>query len=182
MSDRPFSELTGTIDRRRAMTGLALTMAAFAAFRSSFAQPPAQAMEKKAGADANREKTSLLLTAEFNASPQRIYSVLLDSKQFAALTGLPALIDPHPGGSFSLFQDQIVGRNVELVQDHRIVQAWRPAHWDPGVYSIVRFDLKPSSAGTSLTLNHSSFPEGEFEHLTSGWNEHYLNPLHKQFS
>ncbi len=76
------------------------------------------------------------------ATPQRIYQALLDSKQFAAFTGLAAEIDPKAGGAFSMFGGLIVGRNIELVPDQRIVQAWRPANWDPGVYSIVKFELK----------------------------------------
>jgi activator of HSP90 ATPase len=79
---------------------------------------------------------------DIKANAQRIYEVLSDSKQFAAFTGMPAEIDPKAGGALSMFGGLIVGRNVELVPNQRIVQAWRPASWDPGVYSIVKFELK----------------------------------------
>jgi activator of HSP90 ATPase len=39
----------------------------------------------------------------FEASPQRIYEALLDSKQFAAFSGMPAEIDAKAGGAFSMF-------------------------------------------------------------------------------
>jgi uncharacterized protein YndB with AHSA1/START domain len=97
--------------------------------------------------------------------PQRIYEILRNSKQFAAFTGMPSNIDPAAGGAFSMFGGVIVGRNIELIPNQRIVQAWRPTHWDPGVYSIVKFELKPQGSGTLLILDHSGFPEGEYDHL-----------------
>lgn len=75
-----------------------------------------------------------------------------DHAAFAALTGMPAGIDPNPGGAFKTFGGLIVGRNIELLPNQRIVQAWRPTHCNPGVYSIVKFELKPQSSGTK---NHS---------------------------
>jgi len=105
----------------------------------------------------------------------------LDPKQFAAFSGMPAEIDANAGGAFSLFGGQIVGRNVELITSQRIVQAWRPAHWTPGVYSIVKFELKPNGSGSTLVLDHTGFPEGLADHLDSGWHEHYLSALQKYF-
>jgi hypothetical protein len=42
-----------------------------------------------------------------NSSPQKIYAVLLDSKQFSAFTGLPSEMDPKAGGTFSMFGGMI---------------------------------------------------------------------------
>jgi uncharacterized protein YndB with AHSA1/START domain len=88
-------------------------------------------------------------------SPQRIYEILLDSKQFAAFTGMLANIDPAAGGAFSMFGRVIMGRNIELIPNQRIVQAWRPTRWDPGVYSIVKFELK--TAGKRNDVDSRSF-------------------------
>jgi activator of HSP90 ATPase len=95
---------------------------------------------------------------------------------------MPAEIDPKAGGAFTTFGGQIEGRTVELVANQRVVQAWRPTHWDPGVYSIVRFELKPQGAGAIVVLDHTGFPEGDFDHLTWGWNAHYWEPLKKFFA
>jgi len=62
---------------------------------------------------------------DFNASPQRLYGALLDAKQFTEFSGRSAEINREVGGAFSLFKGHIVGRNVELVPNQRIVQAWR---------------------------------------------------------
>jgi activator of HSP90 ATPase len=116
---------------------------------------------------------------EIKASRQRIYEALLDSKQFAAFTGMPAEIDRQPGGGFSTFGGLISGRNVELVPDQRIVQAWRPTDWDAGVYTLVKFELKDWATQTKLILDHTGFPEGNFRHFDSGWYLRYWEPLRK---
>jgi len=78
-----------------------------------------------------------------------------------------------------MFGGLVVGRNVELVPNQIIVQAWRPTHWDPDVYSIVKFVLKPQGSSTSLVLDHTGFPEGEYDSLLWGWHNHYYGPLKK---
>jgi len=113
------------------------------------------------------------------ASPNRIYQALLDARQFGAFTNAAAEIDAKPGGAFSGFGGIITGRNIELVADRRIVQAWRAANWPEGVYSVVRFELEPSGAETKLTLHHTGFPEDAAEHLASGWHKMYWEPLKK---
>jgi activator of HSP90 ATPase len=116
---------------------------------------------------------------EIKASRQRIYEALLDSKQFAKFTGMPAEIDRAVGGAFLMFGGLITGRNVELVANQRIVQAWRPADWDAGVYTLVKFELTDWASQTKLILDHTGFPEGNFRHLDSGWYRRYWEPLRK---
>jgi uncharacterized protein YndB with AHSA1/START domain len=116
----------------------------------------------------------------FKASPARIYDALLDSKQFSEFSGgAPAEISRTPGGAISCFGGMITGRNVELMPNQRIVQAWRAGNWPEGVYSIVRFELKTQGSGTEITLHHAGFPEGSAEHLESGWHKMYWEPLKK---
>ena len=170
----------GATSRRRLMAGVAVAIGGMAARSFAFGKAPQQqGMAEKPGSAANQTRTSLHQENSFKASPDRIYAVLLDSKQFTAFTGLPAEIDPKAGGAFSMFGGLIVGRNVELVPNQRIVQAWRPSHWDPGVYSMVRFELKPQGTETLVILDHTGFPEGQYDHLSDGWNSHYWQPLTK---
>jgi len=131
---------------------------------------------------ANQKRTALHQDWALKASPQQLYEVLLDARKFAAFTAAPATIDPNPGGAFSLFGGQIIGRNVETSPGQRLVQAWRPAHWEPGVYSIVRFEVKANGAWTAVSLDHTGFPEGQFDHLDSGWHLHYMQPLQRYFA
>jgi len=114
----------------------------------------------------------------FKSAPSRLYEALLDEKRFAQVTaGQATTIDRNAGGAFSLFGARIKGRNVELVPNERIVQAWRSEGWDHGVYSIVRFEIKVEGTGTRLVFDHTGFPVGQADHLASGWKSNYWDPL-----
>ena len=78
-----------------------------------------------------------------------------------------------------MFGGRIVGRNVELVPNQRIVQAWRESNWEPGVYSLVKFQLKEQGAKTKVILDHTGFGEGHFGHLNPGWKVRYWDALEK---
>jgi activator of HSP90 ATPase len=136
-------------------------------------------MAEKPSTAAHQALTAIHYEIDFHPSPQRLYEAILDQKQFAAFSGLAATIDAAPGGAFSQFGGLIVGRTVELIPNQRIVQAWRPTHWDPGVYSIVHFEFKPRAAETTLIFDHTGFPAGEYDALDSGWHNHYWDPLKK---
>jgi len=127
----------------------------------------------------------------FRASRKRIYDALTDTRQFAKLVELSgamqgmqpgtkaAEISPEVGGAFTIFGGHIVGRQLELVPNQRIVQAWRVVDWKPGDYSIAKFELIDQGAETKLVFDHTGFPQGTAEHLASGWEEHYWEPLRK---
>lgn len=124
----------------------------------------------------------------FNANAKRIYGTLLDSKQFSEFTGgLPAEISRDVGGAFSCFGGIISGRNIELVPDRRIVQAWRVRNWPEGHYSIVKFELQAQGPDTRLTMDHVGFPPDlrahlNGEHAEGGWHRQYWEPLKKYLS
>ena len=94
-----------------------------------------------AWAQGPKHGTTIHQEVDFNAAPARIYEILLDAKQFSACTKDTAEIQPRAGEPFKLFGGRIEGRNIELVPNQRLVQAWRPAYWPAGVYSIVKFEL-----------------------------------------
>jgi uncharacterized protein YndB with AHSA1/START domain len=119
------------------------------------------------------------------ASPARVYDTLLDAKRFSEFSGgAPAAIDPKAGGAFSCFGGVVSGRNIELLPNQRIVQAWRVAMWPEGLYSIVKFELQPQGSGTRLVMDHVGFPEAMRAHLNGeeadgGWHRQYWEPLKK---
>lgn len=128
----------------------------------------------------------------FKASLKRVYEALTETKQFdkvlqlsAAMKGgmppgaAPTEIGREAGGAFALFCGYVTGRQIELVPNERIVQAWRPMSWKAGIYSIVRFELVEQGAGTKVVLDHTGFPDGQAEHLAGGWKENYWEPLEK---
>jgi uncharacterized protein YndB with AHSA1/START domain len=109
----------------------------------------------------------------FKASRKRVYEVLTDTRQFEKVTQLgiamtsgmslgtkPTEISREVGGAFSIFRGHILGRHIELVPNQRIVQVWRVADWDPGVYSIAKFELMEQGSGTKIVFDHSQRASG----------------------
>ncbi|MGA2214554.1 MAG: SRPBCC domain-containing protein [Bryobacteraceae bacterium] len=154
-------QLMETLSRRR--LGLLL---------GGIAAAPAQAQNQKPGTAIHQE-------VDFEATPARIYEVLLDAKQFSAFTKDTAEIEPRPGGTFKLFGGRIEGRNIELAPNQRIVQAWRPAYWPAGLYSIVKFELAAHGSGARIILDHTGFTEDKWQGLNEGWPLRYWDPLRK---
>jgi activator of HSP90 ATPase len=125
------------------------------------------------------EDTSIHQEVDFEASPERIYEALLDAEQFSAFTGATAQIQREAGGAFKLFGGRVVGRNVELMPNHRLVQAWRVETWPSGVYSIVRFELTAQGSGTRIVFDQTGFPPENREQQNAGWPKFYWDRLRK---
>ena len=120
---------------------------------------------------------------DYQAPPESIYEALTVATRFSKMTGgLPTEIDATTGGAFSCFGGMIVGINVECLPGERLVQAWRAASWEPGVYSVVRFELKAHDGGTRVILDHTGYPDDEGDHLSKGWHENYWEPLRSMLS
>lgn len=120
----------------------------------------------------------------FKAARARVYQALTDAKQFSKVTnfimpGAAATISPEVGGAFSLFDGVITGRHIEMATGERLVQAWREKNWDPGVYSLVRFQLNEQGGDTKLVFDQTAIPQGHAGHLAPGWKSHYWEPLQK---
>jgi activator of HSP90 ATPase len=166
--------------RRQLVTGIFIAGCSSIVSVAAWGQGKENKMAVAPGTEANKSRTSLHQEIDYKAAPQRIYEALLSSKDFSAFSGAAAEIDPKVGGAFSMFGGLVVGRNVELLPNQRIVQAWRLTQEFPeGTYSLVKIELKPKDSGTKLILDHTGFPEGHFDHLDTGWYSHYWEPLRK---
>ena len=176
-----------TPTRRDVIAGLTLGLSAVAVVGAS--------ARGEATQEIARNMESIRHEVIFKVSPERLYAALTDAKEFqkvvllsdAVKTGMvkapqPAQISAVAGGEFAVFGGYITGRQIELVPNVRIVQAWRTGTWDPGTYSIARFALAPQGTGTLLTFDHTGFPKGEAEHLAQGWKSNYWQPLEKLLS
>jgi activator of HSP90 ATPase len=169
-------------NRRQAVAGVAMAFWGLAgASTKAWAE---------AGGEISHTAESIHQEVVFKASRKRVYDALTEAKQFERVVQLsdarktrmpatapPTQISPDVGGAFSTFGGLIVGRHIELVPNERIVQAWRPAYWKPGVYSIVKFELTDSGSETKLALDHAGFPVGDGKSLLEGWNKNYWEPL-----
>jgi len=119
----------------------------------------------------------LVHTNTFAAPVGRVYAAITNDAEHSAFTGAPATGMGHVGASFTTHGGAIEGTTLAAKENSYLVQAWRPADWPEGVYSLVRYDFGDDRNSTTLTLTHSSMPDGASEHLAAGWNERYWAPL-----
>jgi activator of HSP90 ATPase len=111
------------------------------------------------------------------ASPASVYDALVNAERHAAFTGAPAEIDASVGGRFRCYGGRIEGIFLELVPGKRIVQAWRPANFPEGAFTIATYAIEPDGQSTTLRFTQTSVPDSAYDHLSTGWQERYWQPL-----
>jgi activator of HSP90 ATPase len=123
------------------------------------------------------------LVCDLPASPRAIYEAWLSSAGHSAMTGAKANSSKKVGAAYSAWDGYIVGRNLELEPNRRIVQSWRTSEFaanDPD--STVTIALSPIGAGARLSLKHTGVPDGQTSYENEGWREFYFEPMQAYFA
>jgi uncharacterized protein YndB with AHSA1/START domain len=90
--------------------------------------------------------------------------------------GERAILDPRPGGEFTLFfgTNSVEGRYLEVDPPKRLVIGWGrggSTEFPPGS-SILEVTLAPEGDGTRVSVVHSGLPEPEVPRHAAGWRHH----------
>jgi activator of HSP90 ATPase len=110
-----------------------------------------------------------------NTAPEILYSALTNAATIQLWTGEPAIMEAVEGTEFSLWDDSIVGKNLEFVPNKKIVQEWYFGDQDEA--SVVTIILHEDKEKTSVELRHTNIPEEDFNDITTGWTDHYFGSL-----
>lgn len=116
-------------------------------------------------------------TVELPASPAEVYAALMNAKQHAAFTGLPAKIAAKAGGAFTTCGGNNFGFNLTLEPGVRLTQAWSHRDLPAGHFTLVEFALAKTKKGTRLRFTQIGVPRGAAKWLNRGWSEAYWQPL-----
>lgn len=108
------------------------------------------------------------------AEPEEVYVALTNPATIQLWTGEPAVMSTEPGSEFALWDESIVGKNLEFEEGKKIVQQW---YFDQEEPSIVTIKLHPHKQGTSLELRHTNIPDEEYDDIVEGWEDTYLRSL-----
>lgn len=115
---------------------------------------------------------------KFRLGPERIYSLLVDSKLHSELTGQKAVISRKIGGAFSSRAGRVSGINVDLVPGKRVVQAWRMKEFPVGIFSMATFQLsRTKDGGTELVLTHRGVPKELIPDVEKDWRKFYWEKI-----
>ncbi|VVB99909.1 Activator of Hsp90 ATPase -like protein [uncultured archaeon] len=113
----------------------------------------------------------------FRAKPGDVFSALMDSAKHSEFTNSKCSIGKKAGDGFSAYDGYATGKNIEIVQNKKIVQSWRASDWPEGVFSEVKFILKSGKGGTLLSFSQEGMPEGVSGEIAKGWKDFYWQPL-----
>ena len=123
-----------------------------------------------------------VVTVSIDATPEIVFSHLVERDKMLRWMGVRVELDPTPGGSFTIeMNDEITARGayVEVVPNERVVFTWGWVgnEFVPPGSSTVAIDIEPDGEGTHLTLTHSGLPdEAAYVQHGEGWT-HFLGRL-----
>ena len=112
------------------------------------------------------------------ASVDKVWEALVDARIIEGWGAGPAKMDDKVGTKFSLWGKSIWGKNLEVVQNRKLVQDWysdEEKKWEKP--SKVTFALHEEKDSTRLELVHEDIPDENFKDIADGWKDYYLGPL-----
>lgn len=114
------------------------------------------------------------------AEPELVFDYFTDARALARWMGDQAVVDPRPGGQFTIFfgNRRVEGRYLELDRPRRLVISWGRAgsrSFPPGS-SVLEVTLTAQQGGTLVAIARSGLPDGERHRHLLGW-QHYLARL-----
>lgn len=126
----------------------------------------------------------VLATVDIMVPPERVFAALSDGNEISRWWGSPDLYttdkwiaDFRVGGKWRADGTGaggkpffVEGEFLEIERPWRIVQTWEPG-WDPGLMTVVRYQLSAIDGGTRLVVRHSGFGERResCEGHSNGW-------------
>ena len=114
------------------------------------------------------------------ATPAQVWRMLVDPTAIEEWSGAPAEMSARAGATFSLWDGEIHGENIEVVPEKRLVQRWQERGWKEP--SIVTFSINRGAPGeTTLELDQSNIPADKVEDIAQGWDEYYLGVIKRSF-
>jgi len=124
---------------------------------------------------------SIKLKEYFNASAEVLYEAWLDSKIHTKMTGAKAVCSSKVNGSFTAWDGYISGKNLSLVPNKKIVQAWRTTDFSENDdNSELTLEFEQESGGCFLVLTHKNIPDNQPDYK-KGWVNYYFSPMKKFF-
>jgi uncharacterized protein YndB with AHSA1/START domain len=116
-----------------------------------------------------------------HASPEEVFTALTNPLTIELWSGYPAVMEATEGFEFSLFDGDIAGKNLKLVENRQVVQEWFFGDNSPEA-SIVTIDLTKHREGTRVMLEHTNVPDEEATEFEEGWREYFWGAIKAFFA
>jgi uncharacterized protein YndB with AHSA1/START domain len=116
------------------------------------------------------------------AEPELVFDYFVAPEALVRWMGDRAVLDPRPGGEFTLwFDDRCVqGRYVEVDRPRRLVITWgrQGSRELPPFSSTLEVSFARDGEGTRVSIVHHGLPASEAPRHALGW-QHYLARLQR---
>lgn len=124
-------------------------------------------------------------TDEFRTTAEELYKTFTDPQRLAAFTRAPPKVfeGAQKGGKFELFDGNVSGEFLELVEPTKIVQSWRLKQWPAGHHSTlqIEFDQNDVDRVTVMRVEWKGVPVGEEDATQRNWREYYVRSIKLTF-
>ncbi|PST82916.1 ATPase [Pedobacter yulinensis] len=107
--------------------------------------------------------------------PEEVYLALTKDLSIKLWTGAEVVFQEIPGTDFSLWDGDIVGKNITFEPYKKIVQEWY--FGEENEPSVVTIKLHPDKKGTSMEWFQTNIPDADFDEFTGGLRDHYFAGL-----
>jgi activator of HSP90 ATPase len=119
-------------------------------------------------------------TFRIKASPSDVYAALTNPYTIELWSGYPAQMSSEPGSEFSLWDGDITGRNLEFIQDKKVVQEWY--FGDQTERSVVIITISADRENSLVTVEQTNIPDDDFSSISEGWSENYFEAISSFFN
>ncbi|MFY0606663.1 MAG: SRPBCC domain-containing protein [Cyclobacteriaceae bacterium] len=115
-----------------------------------------------------------------DATPEELYAALTFKPTIELWTGSPATFVPVVGSEFALWDESILGKNLDFIPHKLIKQQWY--FGDEPEESIVTLKLHEHKKGTSLEVIQTNIPDEAYDDIVDGWQNYYIRSLVEFYS
>lgn len=116
---------------------------------------------------------------KIDGTPEEVYRALTNPFTIELWSGFRTEMSTEPGSEFSLWEGDIVGRNLEFTENELVKQEWYfEGNEQP---SVVTIRLKPKGGKTEVLLEHTNVPDEVFEEMKEGWRDMYWGNIKEFF-
>lgn len=111
-----------------------------------------------------------------DAEPEDVFMSLTNPRSIELWSSLPADMSAEEGYEFSIFDGDIVGRNIKVIENEMIQQEWYFGE-ENAEPSIATIKLHPDKTGTTVEVRHTNIPDEAYENINEGWREYYIGAI-----
>jgi activator of HSP90 ATPase len=113
------------------------------------------------------------------ATTIEVYTALTNPFTIELWSGFPAIMSTMPDSEFSLFEGDIIGKNIAFIENEQIKQLWYFEGEKED--SVVTISIEQDKNSSIVNVVHENVPDAVFEEMTEGWKKIYFGSLKRFF-